>query len=145
MPPEYEERTKAEVAEWPGAAVTFGHRAKHREATLSFRGESRFVIMPTSPSDGARGLQNHIAAVRRELRSLGASRAAEERQARPRRHRNPGARQRPMTPCEPAPVRPDPWEALRKLKDRPRRWRKSRWLLMASAAAAAIGAAVEPE
>lgn len=113
---EYETWTRNEVALWSGASVTFGKRAKHREAVISYKGESRFVIFPDSPSDSARGVRNHIACVRRELLRLGAVRAVRRESAALKRPRRGGGYRREVRVGDPAPVIPDPWRALRPLQ-----------------------------
>jgi hypothetical protein len=115
---DYERWTRDEVAEWPGAAVEFRKRAKHREAVLTFGEQERFVIFPDSPSDSVRGVYNHVGTVRRELIGMGAVRK-ERAKATAKRERNPGAALRDLDVGEPAPVRPDPWEALQELAERP--------------------------
>lgn len=110
----YENWIRDEVAEWPGVAVTFGSRSKHNEAVLTFGEVSRFVTYPKTPSD-VRGIYNQVAAVRRELAAMGATRNERAKATGPKRERNPGAAMRDIGVGEPAPVKPDPWEALQGL------------------------------
>lgn len=111
---EYEQWSLDEVGQWPGASVTFEKRSKHRAAILSYQGKTRFVVYPDSPGDSRRGVHNHVAEVRQALTQLGASRTKTVRKAEARRRqRNEGAALRQIKVGERAPVRPDPWEALK--------------------------------
>ena len=109
----YDDAIEKEIAAWPGASVTFGMRAKHREAVIAFDGQTRFVVFPSSPGDAYRGAKNKIADVRQALEELGAVRAPRLKNFGPKRERNQGVR-RDMN-IEPAPVRPDPWAPLRRI------------------------------
>lgn len=104
---------RQEVGRWPGATVKFEMGGKHRRAIITFSRKDRFVIFPTSPSDGRRGSRNTLSDVRRALKSLGAIRSAIPVGRGLRRRRNPGVELRPQIIGEPAPVMPDPWEPLR--------------------------------
>lgn len=64
--------TKQEVEGWPDTSVSEEAQGKHRKLVLSYKDQSRFVIIANTPSD-RRALANHIAVVRRELRGMGAS------------------------------------------------------------------------
>ena len=70
----YDEPTDREVAAWPGVTVEREQRAKHMALVLTFRAKVVRVIYSLTPSDGARGLENHIATLRRYLSRLGAVR-----------------------------------------------------------------------
>lgn len=109
----YEEAISAEVERWPGVTVAFEDGGKHPRAVLTFGDQSRFVVYPASPSDSRRGVLNCLTGVRRELDGIGAERLPEPKSATPKRERNPGADEREIIAHEPAPVIPDPWEALR--------------------------------
>lgn len=112
---DYEQWTIDEVAEWPGASVTFEKASKHRKAILSFDGSTRFAVFPDSPSDSRRGVYNHLATVRAELAAMGAVRNERTKSTRPPSERNPGADEREVFRHEPAPVIPNPWQALVRL------------------------------
>jgi len=64
--------TKQELEGWPDTGVTEDVQGKHRKLVLSYKEQSRFVVIAATPSD-RRALANHIAVVRRELRGMGAS------------------------------------------------------------------------
>lgn len=68
----YLEATRKELESWPDTSLEIDNTGKHNKVTLHYKGQSHFVIMAATPSD-ARGLQNHIATVRRTLRGLGAA------------------------------------------------------------------------
>lgn len=111
----YEHTIKAELAHWPGVDVEFSDRAKHRQAVFHFRGETRFIVLPASPSDGARGHLNSIRDARKELAALGAERAEKKPRARKRTNRVIG-RKMPNAPVwtnrERAPVKVNPFDVL---------------------------------
>ena len=109
---DYETAIRAEVEEWPGAAVTFETGGKHPRAVLAFGGATKFITYPGTPSSD-RGLANSIADVRRTLRDMGAARNERPKSDRQKSERNPGADQCDTIPAEPAPVRPDPFDELR--------------------------------
>lgn len=69
---EYVNATVRELEEWPDTSMTQEPQGKHSKLVLHYKDQSRLIVMATTPSD-ARGLQNHIATVRRELRGMGAS------------------------------------------------------------------------
>lgn len=54
---------------YPGVRADF-EPGNHHRMTLHYRGRSRFVIIPGSPSD-RRNFQNTLRDARRELRNLG--------------------------------------------------------------------------
>jgi hypothetical protein len=64
--------TRQEIESWPDTALVDEVQGKHRKLILSYKGETRFVVISSTPSD-RRALANHIATVRRELRGMGAS------------------------------------------------------------------------
>lgn len=101
--------TLDELDHWPGASVKFQHSKKHNVATVSFNGQSRKVVYANTLSDNRRGLQNHLAQVRKELRALGAVRTKPVKSEAPKRQRNKPVRQ---VVIERAPVRGDPFAAL---------------------------------
>lgn len=112
----YERVIREELAYWPGVAVEFGRRSKHRAATFHFAGSTRFVVYPDSPSDARRGHLNSLADVRKELAALGAERLERRpwlRKRGPRviSHRMPN---RPdwASRIERAPVKPNPFDVL---------------------------------
>lgn len=113
--PDFERATARELAEWPGVSWAFERLAKHRAARITFAGESRVVVYPTTASDH-RALANHIADLRRQCRDLGAERrrvmAAERKRVRrprvePERSIKPTERLSGASPAR------DPWAALR--------------------------------
>lgn len=116
---EYEQWTQDEVAEWPGASVSFEAGGKHNRAVLTFGDASRFVVYPSTPGDNTRGIYNKIGDVRRELAGMGAVRNKRVKSTREPSERNPGADMRQPVAGEPAPVMPDPWEALQALASQP--------------------------
>lgn len=63
------------VAEYPGVTVAFERSRKHYQAHLTFKGQTRKVTFPSSPSDSGRGSLNCRQDVRRVLRTLGAEKA----------------------------------------------------------------------
>lgn len=69
-----QEAIEAELAQWPGVQVHYGHRAKHLQATFAFEGRTRFIVFPGSGSDSQRGALNTVRDMRRELTTLGAKR-----------------------------------------------------------------------
>jgi hypothetical protein len=115
----YERAIREELAYWPGVEVSFGKRAKHRQAVLHYGGKTRFVVYPDSPSDGARGHLNCLSNLRAELRALEAARLEKRPRKRKRGPRVIGS-MKPVRPdwlanVERAPVRPDPWASLEAL------------------------------
>jgi hypothetical protein len=67
----YQQGLLREVEQYPGVTATFEQRGKHPAMNLHYRGRHRFVMLPLTPSDGARGFKNTIRDVRKELRNLG--------------------------------------------------------------------------
>lgn len=113
---DYISATERELAEWPGATYEQAPSGKHVALTVRYRGMSRKVIIPRSPSDGARGVQNHLATMRRELNSLGAKRI-ERRKSTTDRVRNKPVRPPIFTIDAKIPAS-DPFAVLGKLKER---------------------------
>lgn len=74
MNKEFRDATLKELESWPGVTMTEESGRKHDKMTLHYNGDSRLVIVASTPSD-ARALPNHMALVRREVRALGAQRA----------------------------------------------------------------------
>lgn len=107
----YEDVIRREVSAWPGAAVAFSMRSRHAQAVLSYGSESRFVVLPATPSDGRRGALNSLADVRRELVRLGAARRVEQRSAKHRKA-TPRVYRAPLRDIEAAPLRANPFAAL---------------------------------
>lgn len=116
---EYETAIRNEIENWPGVSVTFGLRSKHGQAVLDYQGNSRFVVLPLSPSDSARGAKNSIADVRRECRALGASRLVSSSSAAPREYRKPTPKPRRDIMVERAPVKANPFDLLAQIKFSP--------------------------
>lgn len=108
MADDYISATRRELEQWPGVSAVFGKASKHRYVTLAYRGRSRDVIFPLSPSD-VRGVHNHIATVRRELLALDAARIARRKAAGPKRERNRTTR---PAPPPSAPVLPNGFDKL---------------------------------
>jgi hypothetical protein len=73
---DYDDAVELELSRWPGVTFHREVRGKHYALVLAYRGATRFVIYPASPSDSRRGALNHLANVRAELRALGAQRLA---------------------------------------------------------------------
>lgn len=113
----YDEATDRELARWPGVTVEREYRGVHLGLVVTFGRRSRTVIFAASPSDGARGLQNHLGVLRRVLAAMGARRPRLVRQeARSRAKRPPTEPRRIAWPDPPVcdPTR-DPWVVLRTL------------------------------
>lgn len=141
--PAYEEAIRGEVSRWPGASVSFSARAKHDQATISFAGVSRFVVIPSSPGDMRRGPANSISNVRSELQRLGAMRASDPPKTM-RRKRVRNAVERDMfANIERAPRRENPFAVLAALKAAPvkpePRWLSAIIVLTISAIASRFG------
>lgn len=83
----YDEPTEAELARWPAVTWSREVRGKHYALVLTYRGQSRFVTYPASPSN-KRGALNHIQNIRAELRGLGATRLEVVKTKTPHRQRN---------------------------------------------------------
>lgn len=110
----YDDPTERELARWPGVEFHRDVRGKHYALVLTFRGQSRFVVYPSSPSDSGRGALNHLTNVRAELRALGAQRIAPTKAERKRRARQPDRLvivMRDHPDPDEGPLR-DPWAAL---------------------------------
>lgn len=71
MNKEMENATVRELTDWPGVTWTEENGGKHGKLILSYRGETRMIVVAHTPSD-QRAVPNHLAAIRRELRALGA-------------------------------------------------------------------------
>lgn len=65
--------TEKELEDWPGVTFTVEDGGKHPKVVLDYKGETRFVVTASTPSDN-RALPNHLATLRREIRALGAER-----------------------------------------------------------------------
>jgi hypothetical protein len=71
----YDEAADAELAHWSG--VTWERLAQGRKAlslVVSYRGVTRKVHYPITPSDSRTGALNHVQDLRRTLRDMGARR-----------------------------------------------------------------------
>lgn len=113
----YDDHVDRELAMWPGVTASRETRGKHLSLVLTYRGQSRFVVYPSSPGDSMRGVQNHLADVRFELRQLGAQRMqpSKRQRAAKRRHRPASEFSRfswEVPDPDKGPLR-DPWEVLR--------------------------------
>ena len=64
--------TKQELESWPDTSMAEDVQGKHRKLILSYKDQSRLVVISCTPGD-RRALANHISVVRRELRGMGAS------------------------------------------------------------------------
>ena len=62
-----------EAARWVGVRVSFEEKRRHLIARLEYEGRERFVVIPRTSSDWRSSL-NTVADMRRELRTLGATR-----------------------------------------------------------------------
>lgn len=107
----YENTIRDEVEHWPGATVEFSLRAKHAQAVVAFGGKSRFVIIPATPGDGARGASKALPDIRRELRALGAVRAQPNRSPSTR-SASPRVDRPMLANIERAPVKENPFAIL---------------------------------
>lgn len=114
--PAYEEAIRAEVSRWPGASVSFSARSKHDQATVAYAGATRFVVIPSSPSDSRRGTANSISDVRTELQRLGAMRAIDAPKARRPKRARCSVERDVFAHVEPAPRRGNPFEVLAALR-----------------------------
>lgn len=112
----YTQAAEREIEHWPGAELRFEKSSKHRRAIVTFKDRERFIVFPTSPSDGARGHLNFLTDFRVELRALGARRV-ERTPSTERRKRNVAA-PRPAPTPEITDPRPDGWAPLRELHAR---------------------------
>lgn len=112
MTEQYETLIREEVSNWPGASVKFELRSKHAQAVVQYGGSSRFVVIPASPSDSARGARNSLPHVRRELMALGASRRPKPIAQRKPRSDAPRPQRQVLAHIERAPVKLNPFEAL---------------------------------
>ncbi|UIJ43760.1 PD-(D/E)XK nuclease-like domain-containing protein [Sphingomonas cannabina] len=115
---DYEGAIEREVERWPGVTVRFEEGGKHPRAVFRFGEVEQFRPYPSSPSD-QRGLDMKITEVRRLLKDMGAVLMPRPKATGPKRERNPGADQRELPVGEPAPVKPDPWAALREVRCSP--------------------------
>lgn len=84
----YDDGTEAELARWPGITWRHEHRAKHESVVLTFGEATRFVCYPATPGDTRRGVLNHIADLRAELKAMGAEREPQVKAVGPKRRRN---------------------------------------------------------
>ena len=109
----YTQAAEREIEHWPGAELRFEKSSKHRRAIVTFKDRERFIVFPTSPSDGARGHLNFLTDLRVELRALGARRV-ERTPSTERRTRNVAA-PRPQPVPEISDPRPDGFAQLREL------------------------------
>jgi len=82
--------TTQELEGWPETGMATVNEGKHRKIILSYKGETRFVVISSTPSD-RRAMANHIAVVRRELRGMGAT-----------KHQPAPKTERPFKPFVPA-------------------------------------------
>lgn len=71
MNKEMENATVRELQDWPGVTWTEENGGKHGKLILSYRGETRMIVVAHTPSD-QRAVPNHLATLRRELRGMGA-------------------------------------------------------------------------
>jgi hypothetical protein len=107
---EIEEAIEREVAEWPGASVTFAPGGKHPKAKLKV-GEMMLAVSYSSTPSDYRTILNAVGDVRRTLRKLGATRTApdptREEDEAPYRKANDGAVMRPV-PVQGEKAKPKP-------------------------------------
>lgn len=71
---QYQLAADREVRRWPDAKISQRTTGKHCRVILTYKGKSRFVIHPASPSD-IRGVHRHVQDIKRTLLQLGAKRA----------------------------------------------------------------------
>ena len=76
--------------EWPDTSMVEEVQGKHRKIVLSYKDQSRLVVMANTPSD-KRALPNHIATGRRELRGMGAAKRHPQVTPKPERAFKPFA------------------------------------------------------
>ena len=62
-----------ELDHWPDVRWEIEKRSRHHRLHLTYRGQSRFIVCPSSQSD-VRSLKNKVTDIRREARTLGAER-----------------------------------------------------------------------
>ena len=108
-----------ELRVWPGVTARREARGKHKALLLTFAGKTTTVFYPPTPSDGARGLPNHMAEVRKALKELGAVRVRKLRGRTKKKHRTlktvphiKWAVKHVDPDAKPSPLSRDPWEAL---------------------------------
>lgn len=65
------EAVKQELGKHLEVTAEFSSRTKHKQVVLTYRGKTRFLVLP-STSSHHRGVKNKITDLRRELRYLGA-------------------------------------------------------------------------
>lgn len=106
---------RAEVAEWPGAAIARVEKGrKHAKVVLRFGGRERFVVVSSSPSDAYRGDKNKLRDVRHTLSELGAHRTERPRAAMKRARNKP--EREALARVGKAPAKADPWAALQDIQ-----------------------------
>lgn len=71
---DYLDQMTREISHWGDVNHTQERGAKHPRLVLSFGDRSRFICLPGTPGDNARGLKIKISELRRTLRDLGAIR-----------------------------------------------------------------------
>lgn len=107
---EIEEAIEREVAEWPGAGVSFAQGGKHRKAKLTY-GELIVARAYTSSNARSTAIRATLGDIRRALKSMGAERAKPEPSAAEDEaayaKANEGREKRP-DPVEREPVEPKP-------------------------------------
>lgn len=108
------EKLSVELREWPGVTVVrLEQGRKHRRLTLRYGEQERFLTLPTSASD-YRAEANQVRDFRKVMAELGAHRN-ERRKPSLKRRRNKQDRD-PLARVEAAPVKADPWAALRAIE-----------------------------
>ena len=101
--------TQREVSKWSDATMTQEQGGKHPRIILHYKGDSRMVVVASTPSD-VRALKNHLATVRRELRGMGATK---HKPVASNLNRERNDTQRIDLPREKAPVAENPFDNLR--------------------------------
>jgi len=120
----YDEATERELARWPGVTAEREFRGVHLALVISLGARSRSVIYAATPSDGARGLQNHLAVLRRMLKAIGAEKVRQTRREGPGRVKQARTEPKRVHWPERPQIDPsrDPWAALKAWRPRgPRR------------------------
>lgn len=103
---------RRELNQWPGVTAKHLPRAKHRALMITYNNRTRMIIYPTSPSDGVRGVKNHIGEIRAACVALGARKTARRKATRVRRAKVAAvAPEAVIVPTETRLSR-DPWAAL---------------------------------
>ncbi len=131
----YDDAVDAELALWLGVEAKRRKLSKHQKLVLTFNGETRFLVYPSTPSD-RRGALNHVGDLKKLLLEMGAKRSPPPKAATAAKRRAAPKPRAPVSLTRDEPLRKDPtrdpWAQLSEMNfDAPAPVARSWWRKLA--------------